>query len=128
LGSDEQIVGWPQCGEIDVIETPYGGSTLHGPGGYQLPVGAPFDVGTDWHEYTLDWRPDKITTIVDGQVIASWTPKSLPPDTPWTFNEHPMYEILNMAVVGIGGPPDDSTQFPATMLVDWVRYTPPTYA
>lgn len=128
LGSDISTVGWPQCGEIDIVELPIGGSTLHGVGGYQLPVNVPFDVGTEWHDYALDWRPDKITTSVDGRLIASWTPSSLPHGAPWTFNNHPMYVILNMAVGGPWGRPDGSTNFPATMLVDWMRYTPMTGA
>jgi beta-glucanase (GH16 family) len=126
VGSDYPIVGWPQCGEIDIIESAAGGaSTLHGPGGYELPFPVPFDIGADWHEYALDWRRDKIIVSMDGRDFASWTPASLPPGATWTFNDHPMYVILNMAV---GGPPsfvpDSSTQIPATMLVDWVRYTP----
>lgn len=124
LGSDIETVGWPQCGEIDIMEQPNGGSTLHGPGGYSLPVMTPYDVGTSWHTYAVDWRRDKITTTIDGVVLASWTPASLPPGAPWIFNDHRMYIILNMAIGGPGGPPDAATQFPATMLVDWVRYTP----
>jgi beta-glucanase (GH16 family) len=140
LGSDFATVGWPQCGEIDVIESAgRGGSTLHGAGGsaggagpqdhlgrggYELPISAPFDVSTGWHEYTLNWRRDRITVSMDGHDFASWTPASLPAGATWTFNDHPMYVILSMPVGGLGLQPDGSTPFPATMLVDWVRYTP----
>ncbi|WP_375482268.1 glycoside hydrolase family 16 protein [uncultured Mycobacterium sp.] len=126
LGSDFATVGWPQCGEIDILDTalPTGGSSIHGAGGYDLPIYVPSDMGTDWHEYALDWRRDEITTRIDGNVFASWTPESLPPGTTWTFNDHPMYVILNMAVGSLGAMPDASTPFPATMLLDWVRYTP----
>ena len=126
LGSDFATVGWPQCGEIDIWDStlPIGGSSIHGAGGYDLPLLTPVD--TNWHEYVLDWRPDKISTSIDGHVFASWTPASLPPGATWTFNDHPMYVILNTAV-GLGSlVPDASTPFPATMLVDWVRYTPAT--
>jgi beta-glucanase (GH16 family) len=126
LGSDFATVGWPQCGEIDIWDSalPIGGSSIHGAGGYDLPVLTPSDMG--WHEYTLDWQRDKISTSIDGHVFASWTPGSLPPGATWTFNDHPMYVILNFAV-GLGSlVPDASTPFPATMLVDWVRYTPAT--
>lgn len=125
LGSDFATAGWPQCGEIDVIESANGGgATLHGVGGYELPFFVPFDIGTGWHEYAVNWRRSKITVSMDGHDFASWTPASLPANTTWTFNDHPMYVILSMPVGGIGGPPDGSTLFPATMLVDWVRYTP----
>ena len=103
-----------------------GAASLHGAGGYELPFPVPFDIGADWHEYALDWRRDKISTSMDGRDFASWTPASLPPGATWTFNDHPMYVILNMAVGGPPFVPDSSTQFPATMLVDWVRYTPAT--
>lgn len=129
VGSNFPTAGWPQCGEIDVIELPVGGATLHGPpDDYELPSMVPFDVGTDWHEYTLNWKFNQITASVDGNVFASWTPASLPPGAKWVFNGNPMYVILSMAVGGPFGVPDSSTQFPATMLVDWVRYTPATQA
>ena len=142
LGSDIATVSWPRCGEIDLLDTggfPISAASIHGAGGndeltqrltgtpgYNLPIVAPFEMGTDWHEYALNWRRDKIAVSIDGQVFASWTPASLPPGATWTFNDHPMYVILNIAV-GLGSlVPDASTPFPATMLVDWVRYTPAT--
>ncbi len=142
LGSDFATVGWPRCGEIDILDTgglPIDAASIHGAGGddevtqrltgapgYNLPVLMPFEMGTDWHEYALDWRRDKISTSIDGHVFASWTPGSLPPGATWTFNDHPMYVILNIAV-GLGSlVPDASTPFPAPMLVDSVRYTPAT--
>ena len=142
LGSDFATVGWPQCGEIDILDTgglPIGAASIHGAGGddeltqrltgapgYNVPVLMPFEMGTDWHEYALDWRRDKISTSIDGHVFASWTPGSLPLGATWTFNDHPMYVILNIAV-GLGSlVPDASTPFPARMLVDSVRYTPAT--
>jgi beta-glucanase (GH16 family) len=142
VGSDFATVGWPRCGEIDILDTggmPIGAASIHGPGGndqltlaltgtagYDVPVLMPFEMGTDWHEYALDWRRDKITTSIDGHVFASWTPASLPPGATWAFNDHPMYVILSIAV-GLGSlVPDASTPFPATMLVDSVRYTPAT--
>jgi beta-glucanase (GH16 family) len=124
LGSDFATVGWPQCGEIDIWDSalPIGGSSIHGAGGYDLPLLTPFAMG--WHEYALDWQRDKISTSIDGHVFASWTPGSLPPGATWTFNDHPMYVILSFAV-GLGSlVPDASTPFPATMLIDSVRYTP----
>jgi beta-glucanase (GH16 family) len=125
LGSDCATVGWPECGEVDVMEQAIGlaGSTMHGPG-YDLPVGAPLDVSDDWHEYWMRWAPDNVVVGIDGQEIATWTPASLPPGTAWIFNNRPMSVILTVNVGGPGGPPDASTQFPTTLLVDWLRYTP----
>ena len=126
VGSDQDTVGWPECGEIDVLDVAgFGLAGLHGPGGYQLVTPVP-NFGTDWHEYALDWRRDKITISMDGHDFASWTPESLPPGAAWVFNDHPMNVVLNMAVGLNDFVPDGSTHFPATMLVDWVRYTPAT--
>ena len=45
----------------------------------------------------------------------------------WVF-DHPFYIILNIAVGGnFVGPPDASTVFPQTMLIDWVRVYKETY-
>lgn len=127
LGSDFDAVGWPAAGEIDIFEQvnsgDVAGSALHGTG-IELSVQAPSNTGDQWHVYSLDWRRDQITTSIDGQVLGSWTPASLPPGTSWVFNDRPFFVVLNLAVGGLAGPPDASTPFPATMLVDWMRYTP----
>lgn len=123
LGSDFGTVGWPQCGEIDIIELPYGATSIHNRE-YVSSQFLPFDVGTEWHEYALDLRPNRITSLVDGKAVAGWTPNLLPPEESWMFNGHPMYVILNMSVSGPWEQPDASTPAEATMLVDWVHYTP----
>lgn len=135
LGSDYPAVGWPQCGEIDIMELVNVGTayyvTLHGPQGdsdYQPAgvgnSGSMGDLSADFHEYWLKWRPESITIGVDGTTLGSFTPASLPAGAQWVF-DHPMYVVLNVAVGGDWpGPPNDSTPFPAIMLVDWFRYTP----
>lgn len=125
LGSNVSSVGWPASGEIDVIDVANrtSGSGLHGEG-YRLPAVAPIDVTTDWHEYWMKWDRNQIITGIDDVTVARWTPASLPPGSTWIFNDHPMFVILNLGVGGDGGPPDGSTAFPATMLVDRLRYTP----
>ena len=132
LGGDFGTVGWPTCGEIDIME--YRGQeprvvhgSLHGPGysggsaltsRFELPLGA-FD--TDFHVFAVEWRPERITWLVDGIAYRSVTPADLPPGTRWVF-DHPFFVILNVAVGGnyVGGPGPDTT-FPQTMTVDYVR-------
>ena len=141
LGSDVTDVGWPRSGEIDIMEIVNTGTayhvTLHGPqgdtdyfggvesSGQVVGTSGPIaDLTTDFHTFWVNWRPNAITIGVDEATLGVFTPSSLPPGAEWVF-DRPMYALLNIAVGGPWpGPPDASTQFPATMLVDWFRYTP----
>lgn len=132
LGSDLTTVGWPQCGEIDIME--YRGQepdrvhgSLHGPGysgggalssPFQL-SGATF--AQDFHIFSVEWSPSRITWRVDGTAYKTVTPADLPSGASWVF-DHPFDIILNVAVGGnYVGAPDATTTFPQTMLIDWVR-------
>ena len=134
LGNDIGSAGWPNCGEIDVMEnvgyepsTVHG--TIHGPGysgsggigaGYTLPGGAKF--ADAFHTFAVDWSPNKITWSVDGKVYQTRTPADLGGNR-WVF-DHRFYLILNLAVGGYWpGDPDGSTTFPQQLVVDYVRVT-----
>ncbi|MFJ7999322.1 ricin-type beta-trefoil lectin domain protein [Streptomyces sp. NPDC096310] len=134
LGNDIGSVGWPNSGEIDVMEnvgfepgTVHG--TLHGPGysgsggigaGYTLPGGQAF--ADAFHTFAVDWAPDSITWSVDGNVYQRRTPADLG-GRAWAFNK-PFFLILNLAVGGYWpGDPDGSTPFPGQLVVDYVRVT-----
>ncbi|WJV50410.1 glycoside hydrolase family 16 protein [Streptomyces flavofungini] len=134
LGADIGSVGWPNCGEIDVMEnigkepnTVHG--TLHGPGysgsggigaAYSLPNGEAF--ADKFHTFAVDWSPNKVTWSVDGHVYQTRTPADLG-GKQWVFNK-PFFLILNLAVGGYWpGDPDGSTTFPQTLTVDYVRVT-----
>jgi len=130
LGADRGAVGWPTCGEIDVMEhigrepaAVHG--TVHGPGysgakgvggAFTLPKGT-FSDG--FHVFAADWEPGRLTFSVDGQDYKTITPAEV--SGRWVF-DHPFFLLLNLAVGGNWpGPPDDKTLFPARMLVDYVR-------
>ena len=132
LGGDIGAVGWPDCGEIDIME--YRGQepsivhgSLHGPGysgggaitlSYNL-VGDQFY--NDFHVFSIKWDSSRITWMVDDSPYFSVTPRDLPAGASWVF-DHPFFIILNVAVGGgFVGNPDSTTVFPQTMLVDWVR-------
>jgi beta-glucanase (GH16 family) len=131
LGNDIGSVGWPNSGEIDVMEnvgkepgTVHG--SLHGPGysggnpltgTYTLPGGRAF--ADDFHVFTVDWAPGSVTWFVDGVQYSRHTPA----DTSgrWVF-DHPFFMILNVAVGGgWPGSPDASTAFPQQMIIDYVH-------
>ena len=134
VGNDILQVGWPQSGELDVMENDgwqpelnYG--SLHGPvmpsGGhlymsatYGLPPGQA--LADAYHTYTLDWSPTALTWYVDGNPYETRTIADVP-NGYWVFN-HPFVIVLETAVGGKWpGNPDPTTVFPQQMLVDYVR-------
>jgi beta-glucanase (GH16 family) len=129
LGSNIDTVGWPGCGEIDVMEalgrtpnTLYG--TLHGPGDKSgAGVGSRFEnpapLSNDYHVYGVDWTPSRVTFTIDGHAHFAATPADV--SSPWVF-DHEFFIILNLAIGGaFGGNVAASTPFPAVMTIDYVR-------
>ncbi|MET0862199.1 MAG: glycoside hydrolase family 16 protein [Microbacterium sp.] len=132
LGTDIDAVGWPACGEIDVMESVGGDpaavyGTVHGPGyaGVGRGVGRRHTTGSplsyDFHTYAVDWAPGSLTWHIDGEEFFHLTPGLVP--GPWPFDHH-FFLILNLAFGG-GWPGNDAdpSALPAEMLVDWVRIT-----
>jgi beta-glucanase (GH16 family) len=133
LGDDIGEVGWPSCGEIDVFEnkgsepaTIHG--ALHGPGyshgsgltaSYSLPSYQRFT--DDFHTFAVEWEPSQVRFYVDHSLYKVATPSDMPSGKRWVF-DHPFFLVLNLAVGGNWpGSPDESTIFPQTMNVDYVR-------
>jgi beta-glucanase (GH16 family) len=130
LGDNIGTVGWPTCGEIDIMEN-IGSEpgrvhgTVHGPGYsgaqgvthfYDLPGGAFADA---YHVFAVEWAPTLIRWFVDSVQYHSVTPIGVP--GPWVY-DHPFFIILNVAVGGSWpGSPDATTVFPQLMHVDYVR-------
>jgi beta-glucanase (GH16 family) len=134
LGEDIPRAGWPKCGEIDIMEnvgkepgTIHG--SLHGPGTagptsdltaiFKLRAGQSF--AGDFHTYAVEWEPDIIRFYVDSNLYATFHSSDWPAGGKWVF-DHPFFIIFNLAVGGDWpGPPDASTKFTQTMMVDYVR-------
>lgn len=133
LGANIGNVGWPGCGEIDIMEnigkepsTNHG--SLHGPGysggnpltgAQSLPGGAKLADG--FHTYAVEWDPGIIRFYLDDTLYETRTPNDVPAGGKWVY-DHPFFLILNVAVGGgWPGSPDGSTSFPQTMKVDYVR-------
>jgi beta-glucanase (GH16 family) len=132
LGDNIGSVGWPNSGEIDVMEnigrepnTVHG--SMHGPGysggnpltgSYSLPGGAAF--ADSFHTFAIDWAPGSVAFSVDGAVYERHTPADTNGNQ-WVF-DHPFFIIMNVAVGGTWpGSPDASTVFPQQMVVDYVH-------
>ncbi|HLP00365.1 MAG TPA: family 16 glycosylhydrolase [Fimbriimonas sp.] len=130
LGANAKDVGWPRCGEIDIMEylghqssTTYG--TVHGPG-YSGAAG--ISKGTqhtspltdDFHVYAVEWEPEEIRWYLDDKLFHTITPNSVGIND-WVFNQ-PQFMILNLAVGGNWpGYPDANTTFPQRFIIDYVR-------
>jgi beta-glucanase (GH16 family) len=133
MGNDFESVGWPVCGEIDIMENvgfePHAvHGSLHGPGysggepltgTYRLPGNVRFS--QDFHLFAVEWEPREIRFYVDDVLFETQTVDSIPPGKHWAF-DHPFFLLLNVAVGGYWpGNPDAKTSFPVSMLVDYVR-------
>jgi beta-glucanase (GH16 family) len=130
LGANIAETPWPQCGEIDIME--YRGQqphlihgSVHGPGysggqavtkSYGLENGR-FDV--DFHVFAIEWGENYIDYFVDDALYQRITPDKVTGE--WVY-DHPFFLLLNVAVGGnFVGFPTNQTNFPQTMLVDYVK-------
>jgi len=143
LGSNIGTVGWPTCGEADIMELwstqvdngpgPGGNSsTIHtaktGGSGigsrYTFPSGQMND--TAFHTYGIVWSQNEMQFFVDNASTPFFTvtPSSLPSGDTWPFNQS-IFTILNVAVGGTLGGSISGLSNPGPMTVDYVRwYTP----
>jgi beta-glucanase (GH16 family) len=119
-------VGWPNCGEIDIMENIGWANmiqgTIHGLNDssqyeqYTLPGDKKFSDA--YHLFAVDWYTDHIDLLVDGNVYKSIDTSQLGGDQ--VFNQ-PFYILLNFAVGGDWpGSPNDATVFPQQMNVSSV--------
>ncbi len=130
LGANFGQVGWPRCGEIDIME--YLGhiqSQTHGAlhynksgghqyqdGTYTLPGGQSFHDA--FHVFSIVWQENTIKWYVDYNLFLQLTDT----DAPFEAFRLPQFFIFNVAVGGNWpGYPDETTVFPQTMEVDYIR-------
>ena len=126
LGADYPSVGWPACGEIDIMET-FGShanpgevsSAIHTPtdniaSRYNAPAG--FDA-SEFHVYAIDWRPTSIMFSVDGNPFLTVNKTDV---KTWPL-DGPFFLILNVAIGGTMGGPVGSGVLPYKMIVDYAR-------
>ena len=129
LGNNISAVGWPNCGEIDIIEgvgnnPKWVSVALHGPeysGGKN--IGTSFlnssNLSAGYHTFGIQWMPSQISWTFDGEVVQTVNQDSLNGKT-WVFDA-PQYLLLNVAMGGnLGG--DVPEKFSsAKMYIDWIR-------
>ncbi|MCS5594275.1 MAG: family 16 glycosylhydrolase [Porticoccaceae bacterium] len=129
LGANKPDIGWPGSGEIDIVEMVGNAEqTVHGTVHYvnsgndhrsngnskTISQGKYSD---DYHVYAIEWSPEKIKWLVDGE---QYYQVDIASDMKEFLRDH--YLILNVAVGGYWpGYPDSSTVLPQRMAVDYVR-------
>lgn len=145
LGSNITATPWPACGEADIMEhidgsnpPPYVGAappgydwiagSVHGGASSSAEVNGTqqyhptgFSAAT-WHTYGMIWTKGEIQYYIDSptNIYATFNTSNF--NGRWPFDQGPMFILLNLAVGGDWpGSPDATTQFPSTMLVDYVR-------
>ena len=125
MGNNIPEVGWPGCGEIDIMEhinnelKTYGTAHWDNNGHVQSGGNTYADV-TRWHVYSIQWNQDSIRWFLDGNRYWGVSIKNGENDTREFHG--PFYILLNLAIGGgWPGNPDSTTVFPDTMYVDYVR-------
>ena len=131
LGENFNQVGWPACGEIDIMEMVGGGigdrtiygtahwshNNSHASYGGQKSISSGI-FADDFHIFGIEWTETYIKWFLDGDQyhVIDITPSGLS-----EFRDI-FFVILNVAVGGDWpGSPDATTQFPQQMEVDYIR-------
>lgn len=130
LGANVGEVGWPNCGEIDIMELKgqqpnviHG--TIHGPGysaGNAISSTFALENGRfdqEYHVFAVEWSENKLDFYCDNYLYKRISKRDVPGE--WVY-DHDFYMILNIAVGGnYAGFPTSQTPFPQKMIVDYVK-------
>lgn len=126
LGQNIGQLGWPRCGEIDIMERINNENAVHGTihwdaNGHQYYGNPSGSLGTaGYHVYSIEWNTTGIRWLMDGvQYGSANTTNSI--NGTEEFHS-PFFILFNLAIGGNWpGNPNASTVFPDTMHVDYVR-------
>jgi len=129
LGNNIDQVGWPDCGEIDIMEF-YTGKTLANfcygnDNNQQVWSSKTLAVDSTWaskfHNWTMQWDSQIINLYLDNTLMNSFTVANANTQkhpNPWAGL--PLYLIANQAIGSTGGDPSKTT-FPIVYQMDYVR-------
>ena len=130
LGDDITTVGWPACGEVDILEyVGYQPDVVHSAIHTTSSSGNTenkhsHDLATaeeEFHVYAIEWTTEEIRFYVDDTLHYTYTPNAFINDY-WPFNKD-QFLILNLAIGGNWGGSQgiDDAIFPQQYVVDYVR-------
>ena len=129
LGSNIDKVGWPKCGEIDILE--YVGkepsiifTSLHTQDSHGNTINTKKtkieNIEQGFHLYAIDWTKEKIDFFVDNILVYTFNPAVKDQNT-WPYDQ-PFFILLNVAIGGnFGGPAVDDAIFPQEFIVDYIK-------
>lgn len=128
LGANFDEVGWPNCGEIDIMEHVGNDpgrimAALHTPSSFgdtQNKGATQIETATsEFHVYSIVWTAESIDFFVDDQQYYSYNPAVKDAST-YPFNGD-FFLIMNVAMGGTLGGTIDTEFTEATMEVDYVK-------
>lgn len=128
LGSNISTVGWPACGEVDIME--HAGnrqgivqSAMHTPSSYgntsNLGAQTLGDISTAFHVYAVEWTSEQMVFSVDGAVHYTYNPTPKNSST-WPFDAN-QFIIFNIAMGGGFGGTIDPAFSQSSMEIDYIR-------
>ena len=132
LPTDWLFGGWPSSGEIDIMEhVGYDLGVVHGSvhtEAYNHKINTQrssarkiANVDTEFHVYSIIWDKDMISFFIDDVQYFLFENDQQGNYKTWPFDQR-FHLLINIAVGGDWpGNPNNSTNFPRTMLIDYVR-------
>jgi len=128
LGSNITTVGWPSCGEIDIMEyvgnnPGYVQSALHTPSSFGNTINYKMtdieNENDDYHIYSMIWSADQISFLLDGERYYTYSPL-IKNSGNWPFDRS-QFLIMNIAIGGNLGGNIDPSFSQSEMVIDYVR-------
>ena len=132
LPTDWMYGGWPESGEIDIMEhVGYDPGRVHGSihtGSYNHKINTQRGgsklldkISSKFYVYAIEWYEDRIDFLIDDAKYFSFQNDGKNDFNTWPFNQR-FHLLINIAVGGDWpGSPDETTQFPTEMEVEYVR-------
>jgi len=129
LGADRAQVGWPRCGEIDIMEfvgkdpnhihgtVHYPVDGKHESDGGKWEAASPYD---GFHVYAVEWYPDRIDFFFDHQNYHT-TPLSKAGEGAGNPFRKPHNLLVNFALGGAWGGQIDDANLPQQYVIEYIR-------
>jgi beta-glucanase (GH16 family) len=129
MGTNRAAIGWPRCGEIDIMEfvgkepdkvhatMHWWGEGKHQSLGGRVVTQAPYDA---FHIYAMEWFPDRMDFYFDDKKYFSYPVDKAGEGLDNPFRK-PHYLLINLALGGSWGGPMDDAVLPQKYVIDYVR-------